>query len=1086
MKKLLCFVFLYGLISYNLEAQICSANPGGDQSICIGEQMTLYGEDSPLYLAPLDAEWNLVNANPVIQVTFDDNTALQTGVSPTNGGDFPAGTYEFELCVICVDHELACQNLVVTVGEIINPPTIANHESEICGGNITLSGSAPDPGVTGSWFVEPEFDGTITQSGNDLIVNHNGTGDCEYKFTYTHSIGACVESTSTSVQFTREYSSLGAWVNNPDACPSCSRRIQICGTSPGCGGSPEWTIVSTPAGINANDLDVDNFNSRCTWVVVPDDGNYTFEYTINNGSCQTSTAQVSCEIEEQEGFGLSNNERTYYCLEEWELSSIFLDEDFMAGATYSWEVTYNSNSTNTINISNPTSHETNVEFPTAPFDIGDDGWSFRIVVTMMYGNCIDSKTYNFHVNPGIRVFEETLTFLCGGDPYFQLSDNFTQVNGNGTISATVLSSTSSALTPGASVPHNTPLNLVEEGTYCFEITLTRSTTDPSTGETVICTDTGTFCVIVADVPTIDCGSPITTCLLTTQLNGNTPTNSMGDPINIPVSWTQTGGPSVTILNPNSEDPVIEGLAYGETYTFQYTISDDPDCLIQCSNTVTVLPENECKSCELSVEVSECKDGCYNISLSGADTYMWQPTADVDDSDPNNPVICNTTGGIYQVFGFVDGEICGSAIVELEACESEPPLECAFTLEVACTTCGCGKPYGGGRIYDGNGDYINISNYDITVEWFMDGVSQGMGSNPFYREYTDPYILCAELSYQQPDGTVCDTTMCIEVVCHGDCPTVNFATCEDLPFSEYEECSNYWPGDNCSWDSFYGYVWAVDAAGNPIDNFWVDWYNDGIAEQNPFLITGWNQDPCSDIEVRVFRPWGDECETIANFSTDCCDTNAPEISCAERGERGWNIYVNQTCPRDLIVTINCLGYYGYEEVITVPATDIVNGVFEVPNTYDCNDIIVSVQSVCNDGDISAPSNCIILDFDHNGCYELSEGCDIFKSEDGGKPGENGRQGRMAYKAEIENSNIFPNPGPSSNITINISSTKYKTSPFITYEILDINGKLIYRNAVPSSVESIKLNQELQTGLYFVNIRNNSNMVKESMKLIIANN
>ncbi len=1084
MKNLICLVALSCCLQISLKAQICSANPGGDQAICIGDQMTLYGEDSPLYLSPLEAEWNIVSSSSGTSVIFDDNTALQTGVNPSGGGDFPAGTYEFELCVICVDHEEACQNVVVTVGEIINLPTIADHESEICGGDLTLNGSTPDPGVTGSWFVEPEIDGNLTVDGNDLIMDHNGTGDCEYQITYTHSIGSCVERTTTSVTFTREYPSLSAWDSNPDSCPSCSRRIQICGTIPGCGGSPEWNIVSIPAGIDPSDLEVDNFNARCTWVVVPDDGSYTFEYTINNGICETSTTQVTCEINEQEGFGLTNNEWIYLCLDEWTLTSIFLEEPFMAGAEYEWNVQFNSDPNNVITIANPTSNATDINFPGAPFTIGPDGWSFNISVTMTYGNCTDTKYYYYRLNPSLVINDETLTFLCGGDPYFQLNDNYSTTNSGGVVTATVLSSTSSALVPGASVPVNSPLNLIEEGTYCFELTLSRTTTDPVTGETVICTDVGTFCVIVADVPTIDCGSPITTCLLTTQLNGNTPTNSNGDPINVPVSWTQIGGPTVNILNPNTEDPVIEGLAYGETYTFQYTISDDPDCLIQCTNTVTVLPEAECSSCEITIEVSECEEGCYKISLSGADTYMWQPSSNVDDSDPNNPMICNSLGGIYQVFGFVDGAICGSAIIELDECLEEEVPECAFTLEVACTTCGCGKPYGGGRIYDGDGNYIDIGDYNITVDWYMDGVLSGSGSNPFYREYEDPYILCAEITYILPDGEVCDTSMCVEVVCHGDCPTVSFATCEDLPFSGYEECEDYWPGDICGWGSFYGYVWAVDGAGNPIDNFWVDWYNDGIAEQNPILIQGWNQDPCTDIEVRVFRPWGESCEVIETFSTSCCNSIAPEITCAERVEGGWQIIVNQTCPTDLIVSMSCFGDIEYPEIIEIPASAIVDGIITVPNLWGCDDILVSVQAVCSDGEISDPSNCIFLDFDHNGCYDLGDSCeDIFGKEEGGE--RNGRSERLTQNMAFEHSNIVPNPGTSEQITINISTAKYESSPFISFEIIDMNGKLIHHEELPSSVNNVRLNKTLEAGLYFVNIRNHEKRMVESMKLVIVN-
>ena len=523
------------------------------------------------------------------------------------------------------------------------------------------------------------------------------------------------------------------------------------------------------------------------------------------------------------------------------------------------------------------------------------------------------------------------------------------------------------------------------------------------------------------------------------------------------------------------------MNYGETYTFQYTISDDPDCLIQCTNTITVFPESECTSCEVTAEVGECKDGCYTVSLSGADNYIWQPSANVDDTDPNNPTICNTSGGIFQVFGFVDGEICGATFIELEACENPPVPTCEFSIGVACTTCGCGDPYGGARLYDADGNYLNISNFDMTVDWFVDGTYSSSNNNPKYLKYEGPYVLCAEINYNLPNGERCDTTMCVEVVCHGDCPTVNFATCEDLPFSEFEECGNYTSGDNCAYGSFYGYVWAVDAAGNPIQNFWIDWYNNGIAGQNPMLVNGWQGDQCGEMEVRVFRFWEPQCETIATFSTDCCNSTAPEISCQERSERGWNIFVNQICPNDLLVTINCFDWGGFSETIVVPAEDIQNGVFEIPNYFECNDMFISVQAICSDGEISESSNCIILDFDHNGCYELNENCDVFTGDGRSR----GRSILSSLNIHWEDSNIVPNPGPSDEVIINIASSKYEHSKFINYEVVDINGKMIFTETISNSADKIQLNRTLESGLYFVNIRDKSNLIIESMKMIIAN-
>ena len=699
MKKSTLFLLMMMFIPMYHYAQICSANPGGDQAICVGESLTLFGEDSPLYLDPLDATWSLFDADPPVTVNFDDANALVTGVSPSGGGTFGAGTYEFELCVICVDHQEACQNVVVTVGEILNPPTIADHDTEVCGGNITLTGSPADPGVTTSWFISPEFDGSFTESGNDLILQHNGFGDCTYNITYIHSIGGCVEVAETKVTFTREHPNVNAYVAEPDNCPACDDRILLCGDAPGCGGTPQWAVIQVPVGVNPGSVDINSINSSCTWVDLPANGIYCFTYTIDNGICGTSIDTVCCEIQVAPGFGLSADEVFTYCEDVWDINSLFLDEPFLSGATYSWTVGYSSIANHGITFSNPTANATDVIFNNAPMNIGPDGWTFRIDVSMEFSPCSDSKSYYFSVNPGVEVITDEIMLLCGGDPYFQPSSNIS-VNGFSTsTTVTVLESPSASVPQGQTTSSSTTLNLTEEGTYCFEVNSTSTGYDPVTGILTSCSDIDTFCVIVADVPTIDCGSPIVTCLLTTQLNGNTPTDSQGNPINVPVYWEQVGTPAVTILNPNSEDPTITGMNYGETYTFRYVISNDPDCEIICENTVTVLPENECSSCDIDVFVSECIEGCYKISLSGADSYMWQPSDGVDDSDPSNPIICDVDENtVYQVFGFVDGEICGSEVITLDECVGPTPLICEFTLDERCPTCGCGAPYGGGMVF----------------------------------------------------------------------------------------------------------------------------------------------------------------------------------------------------------------------------------------------------------------------------------------------------------------------------------------------------------------------------------------------------
>ena len=68
MKTLTLSLFLV-FLPFWAYSQVCSANAGGDQAICVGDQLFLYGEDSDLYQDPLEAHWTSLSNPPSRSLT---------------------------------------------------------------------------------------------------------------------------------------------------------------------------------------------------------------------------------------------------------------------------------------------------------------------------------------------------------------------------------------------------------------------------------------------------------------------------------------------------------------------------------------------------------------------------------------------------------------------------------------------------------------------------------------------------------------------------------------------------------------------------------------------------------------------------------------------------------------------------------------------------------------------------------------------------------------------------------------------------------------------------------------------------------
>ncbi len=1075
-------------------SQNCSANPGGDRAICQGDPMILFGEDSEFYLHPLDLTWSVVSSP--IPVSFSQDDILQPTVTPTaSGASLANGIYEFQLRVTCIDGEDAFANLTVTVGEIINPATILSPSGpslDICGSAITIQGSAPDPGVSTLWLINPDLDVDLFPSADGQsveVIRENGRNNCDFTIYYYQNIGSCESIDSIQVHFTQEYSSLSINYIEPNNCPSCSRRILVCGTSPGCDGKPLWGVIDPPA-----DVTIETPENTCTWITVADDGDYTFSYTIENGDCSTTSVTSTCSINEIAGFGLESDQFFVDCVDTWDIESLDLSVNFMAGVNYQWSAS-STMGNGWISFTDPNSASTTVNFAGTPVAL-PDGLDMTISVTASYNGCVDVQRFRYRFNPTVSVDSENVNLLCGGDPFFIIRDYINVGVADGSLKAEVLASPSSSLPVESTffIGSNTNLDLTTDGTYSFLITLTQTGTTPGSNVSVTCTDEVILNVFVAEIPTINAGSDIVTCLLATQLNGNQPLDTDGHPVDIPVLWElMSGQTGVVIDSPTDQDPFISGLQFGETYTLRYTFSDTEDCMLVDEMQIQVQPESECITCELEVKTETCIDGCIQANVGGADTYLWVPADGIDDPTSDNPTFCNVSG-TYTVYGFIDGEACGFAQIEIPTCES--PIDCdGFYVDAYCTTCGCGEPAVVLRLYDSNGNVADDEVIDIT--WTINGNTSGTSQSSWGTHYDGPLIYSVNIMYTTAGGEVCDTTITGVKICGDDCYSFSIGTCADPNFADHEKCSEY-GGDICE-NNGYGYLFVLDDVGNLVgtDEFYVYEVNGETYYENPFLYTPNWEDPCGPIEIRIYNFWGG-CDTTIQYTLDCCSHTPPAIDCTNQGENGSGITWAPLCGSEYYeVQMLCLsGNSGWNDVWYeyVSEPDGSGYYSYTPDYSECDFWVLRVRGYCSDSKSFGPwSDCVLIDTRHP-CFIIEDEveCDFWLpngydyGEGRGKEDGSGRSHSVNTAAlAIGPTQVYPNPVSTDEIFVRISPflTAQSEQENLEIRIVDVGGRVMQTTQwnVGETQQPIIIS-DLLAGLYFVTIYSEAGEFLEAKRLI----
>lgn len=500
--------------------------------------------------------------------------------------------------------------------------------------------------------------------------------------------------------------------------------------------------------------------------------------------------------------------------------------------------------------------------------------------------------------------------------------------------------------------------------------------------------------------------------------------------------------------------------------------------------------NVLEECNLAVSQECTSIGCSVFSVSGADTYRWLPSINVTNPNSSNPTICGNQGDTYVVMGYVDGQLCGVEVVELDSCTvEEPPVECdGFYAVASCATCGCGELTGRVTVYDSNGNVADPNTIDIT--WSLNGQPyQSNSTNPLIYHYDGPKVFTAHIRYLLPDGTLCETSVSAEVVCEDDCPSFQIATCNDeiiqQNYPEYCERDELCSGEG-------GYLFILDGAGNLIDDrFYIDWFDNNSTDTNPYFLDGSYiySNGCEAIPVSIFSFSG--CEEVLYYEPDCCSQSPPEIACyGEGGLEGQQIWWDKNCGNEFYeVEVYCLNLenYGYTETFTVTIPDYgTQIVFTIP-PIECNDYAVRVRGFCSSTESYGEwSDCLIV-YEY-GCYDGGEECDyIFEDYDGGYRNTGLDSNNSTSNLAKATMQLYPNPSSESTVVLILSEQMVAQYEQVVLKVQDINGKIIAEQQlkVDDSKKSIDL-LDTPSGIYFVSIHNTQGAFIESKPLLIHKN
>jgi len=471
-------------------------------------------------------------------------------------------------------------------------PADAGSDEQLCGVNfVTLSGNTPDPmPATNTWlFIDGPMVPTTTQNDIDLDVTGMDFPGI-YRFEYVIDYFPCAESRDT-VEVTI----------TPMIMPNATVQTALCnaavtlldGNDPA-PGQGIWSIITQPGGASVTNNLVTGQGQMIG--MVP--GTYEVKYTIVN---------PPCPVQEQ-------------------LFTIINGQPLPLADAGPDQILCNTPTATVEGNAIPNGATGMWSFVSGPLSvvITTNGTQGSIVGMVVPGIYVFRWTLSSGICPPetddvtITVVPLPTTADAGVDISACFSSGSITITGNTPVNGTGAWSIVTGSNPGATIATIPPalgvLSNATPGNYTLRWTISNDPCTPSTDDMI---------VTVVDLPTTaNAGPDVELCNQSTAvLTGNIPSVGTG-------SWSLGMGPGSPILNPIGNVLNVSNLSIPGTYTFVYTISNNP-CTASADN-VTVTISAPSVGGTLSGTSAVCGiNGVATMTLSGrvGNVVRWERSND---------------------------------------------------------------------------------------------------------------------------------------------------------------------------------------------------------------------------------------------------------------------------------------------------------------------------------------------------------------------------------------------------------------------------------------------------------------------------